>query len=103
VLDLLYSSSNLSQTMISSSDILARIKSRAIELWGDKWIANISKEYANLAAAAGDTKANPVSRRRQLERAFTEGSCTLNTAILLAAAVGCRFQMSCTETRTIEF
>lgn len=46
---------------------------------------------------ACDMIQSAVTRRAQLERAFESGSCTLETAIILAAATGCRFQMACLE------
>jgi hypothetical protein len=76
--------------------ILERIKARAIGKYGNKWIAGIVKEYVPLAIEKGDEKATVANRRPQIERTFENGSCTADTLILLAAAVGCRFQMVCT-------
>jgi len=81
----------------TSRIILDRIKDRAIAKWGDKWVANLAREYASIAKERGDEKATTVNRRPQLERAFESGSCTLETAIVLAAATGCKFQMACLE------
>ncbi|GAB4379739.1 MAG: hypothetical protein Kow00121_34490 [Elainellaceae cyanobacterium] len=89
---------------ISGKDILERIKARAIAQWGqEKWIAGLVNEYVKIAQANGDDKATAVNRRPQLERAFKVGSCTLDTAIMLAAAVGCRFQMACIDVKIEEF
>lgn len=81
----------------TTQDVLAKIRKRAIAKWGDKWMARLATEYAAIARTRGDEKATAVTRRAQLERAFNRGSCTLETAIILAAAVGCRFQMACIE------
>lgn len=87
----------------TSRVILDRIKERAIAKWGNKWMAKLAREYAAIAKSRGDEKATAVTRRAQLERAFESGSCTLETAIMLAAAVDCRFQMACYEIAIEEF
>jgi hypothetical protein len=82
--------------------ILDKIKQQAIAQFSEeKWIAGLVREYVKLAKLNGDDNATAINRRPQIERAFREGSCTLSTAILLAAAVNCKFQLSCTETRII--
>jgi hypothetical protein len=85
----------------TSADILNAIKSRAVKTWGeDDWFKEIVKEYVRLEneqAEEDGKKANYINRRNQIERAFTAGSCRLDTAMLLAKAVNCRFQMVCTE------
>ncbi len=86
----------------TSKAILDRIQHQAEKQWGDKWMANLVKEYVKIAREQGDEKATPVSRRTQIERAFERGSCNLDTAIMLAAALGCRFQMVCTSTTVID-
>lgn len=87
-----------------AASILERIKQRAIAKWSEeKWLANLVREYVKIAQAQGDDKATPINRRPQIERAFKVGSCTLDTAINLAAAVGCRFQMACTTVEVEEF
>jgi len=86
------------QPKSSSGDVLEAIKRRAIARWGEeKWLLNLVREYVRLEG--GDVK--PVQRRSQIVRAFETGSCTLETAMLLAAAVGCKFQMRC-ETLSVE-
>ncbi|KAM3107286.1 hypothetical protein [Phormidesmis sp. 146-33] len=72
--------------------ILERIKARAINKFGEKWLLNLVREYV---AICGDEKATVINRRNQIERAFNVGSCNADTLIMLAAAVGCRFQMIC--------
>lgn len=92
------------QPQSTAQDILERIKTRAIARWGEKkWIARLVEEYVKLAIAQGDEKATPINRRPQIERVFKVGSCTLDTAIVLAAAVGCRFQMTCVEVTIEQF
>lgn len=84
--------------IVNAGAILEAIQRRAIAQWGeDKWLVNLVREYVKIANTTGDTKATPVNRRPQIERAFKVGGCTLDTAIALAAAVGCRFQMACTQ------
>ncbi len=79
------------------------IKARAIARWGDDWLLEIVREYVRLANSQGDTKATVNNRKSQMQRAFEVGSCRLETAMLLAEAVGCRFQMVCTEVQVTEF
>ncbi|MBD3887510.1 hypothetical protein IFO70_38845 [Phormidium tenue FACHB-886] len=75
----------------------------AIDRWGKRWIAEFVKAYVKMAIANGDEKATMVNRRPQIEQALESGSCTLSTAIWLAATVGCRFQMSCTNVKVEKF
>jgi hypothetical protein len=82
---------------------LESIKARAIARWGDDWLLEIVREYVRLANSKGDTKAAVNNRKSQMQRAFEVGSCRLETAMLLAEAVGCRFQMVCTEVQVTEF
>jgi len=84
-------------------EILAVIQQRAIDRWGEKWVAELVKAYVKIAIANGDEKATSVSRRPQIERAFETGSCTLEKAIWLAAAVDCRFRLVCTNVEIQEF
>jgi hypothetical protein len=87
----------------SPSAVLESIKARAIARWGDDWLLEIVREYVRLANSQGDTKATVNNRKSQMQRAFEVGSCRLETAMLLAEAVGCRFQMVCTEVQVTEF
>ena len=87
----------------SPSAVLDSIKARAIARWGDDWLLEIVREYVRLANSKGDTKATVNNRKSQMQRAFEVGSCRLETAMLLAEAVGCRFQMVCTEVQVTEF
>ncbi len=87
----------------SPSAVLESIKARAIARWGDDWLLEIVREYVRLANSKGDTKATVNNRKSQMQRAFEVGSCRLETAMLLAEAVGCRFQMVCTEVQVTEF
>lgn len=82
--------------IVSAGDILEAIQSRAAARWGGKWLAELVKAYVKIAVVNGDEKATAVNRRPQLERAFEVGSCTLTTAIWLAAAVDCQVQLNCT-------
>ena len=91
----------------TSADILNAINARAISIWGESdWFPQIVKEYVRLELeqSNGDAKkATYANRRNQIERAFETGSCRLDTAMLLADAVGCRFQMICTEVKVTKF
>ena len=87
----------------SPSAVLDAIKTRAIARWGDDWLLEIVREYVRLANAQGDTKATVNNRKSQTQRAFEVGSCRLDTAMLLAEAVGCQFQMVCTEVQVTKF
>lgn len=87
----------------SPSAVLEAIKTRAIARWGDDWLLEIVREYVRLANAQGDTKATVNNRKSQTQRAFEVGSCRLDTAMLLAEAVGCQFQMVCTEVQVTKF
>ncbi|QYO62306.1 hypothetical protein [Leptolyngbya sp. 7M] len=93
---------NLVETA-TAKDVLEAIQERAQERWGEKWIAELVKAYVKIAIANGDEGATVVKRRSQIERALKSGSCTLDTAIWLAAAVGCRFQMVCMKVEVREF
>lgn len=82
------------------SAILERIQQRAQKKWGEKWLPNLVREYVVIAREHGsekDKNATAINRRPQIERAFTAGSCTADTLIMLAAAVQCRFQLACYE------
>ncbi len=87
----------------TGKEILEAIRRRAMERWQDKWMAELVKAYVKIAIANGDEGATVVKRRSQLERAFEGGSCTINTLIWLAAAVGCRLQLVCTSVEVEEF
>jgi hypothetical protein len=80
----------------SCKAILERIQERATKKWAERWLPNLVREYVAIARSQGDEVATAVNRRPQIERAFTVGSCTADTLIMLAASVGCRFQMVCT-------
>jgi hypothetical protein len=85
------------------SAVLEAIKARAIARWGDDWLLEIVREYVRLANAQGDTKATVNNRKSQTQRAFEAGSCRLDTAMLLAEAVGCQFHLVCTEVQVLKF
>lgn len=80
----------------SCKAILERIKARAIDRWGEKWIAKLVHSYVAIVQSQGDEKATAVNRRPHVERIFQTGSCNADTLIALASAVGCRFQLICT-------
>jgi len=88
-----------------SPAVLNTIKDRAISLWGEEnWLREIVKEYVRLAKEQDPTtSATPNSRRSQILRAFETGGCRLETAMLLAEAVGCQFHMVCTEVQVSKF
>ena len=77
--------------------ILERIESRAQKKWGQKWLANLTHEYVNLAKQNGDDTATFERRRAQIGRTFENGSCNADTLLILVAAVGCKIQLACME------
>ncbi|MBD1876950.1 hypothetical protein H6F75_26040 [Nodosilinea sp. FACHB-131] len=90
----------------SSAAVLNAIKARAIQTWGEEsWSKEIIKAYVELEQRQGieAEKASYVNRRTQILRAFETGSCRLDTALLLAKAVGCQFQMVCAEVQVTTF
>jgi len=89
---------------ITSADIIERIKQEAIARWGEeKWLPNLVRAYVEVAQANGDEKATTTTRRPQIERVFTVGSCTLDTAIKLAATLDCQFQLVRVHREIIKF
>ncbi|UBF27461.1 hypothetical protein K9N68_05815 [Kovacikia minuta CCNUW1] len=79
--------------LTTAKAILERIRERAIARWGEeKWLLELVREYCKIMGE-GTVR----TRKSQIERVFEVGSCTVDTAIALAAAVGCRFQMACME------
>lgn len=88
----------------TSKTILEAVERRAIAKWGEKkWRAELARKTVEIMQAQGDEEATFEGRRSQLYRVFEAYSCTLETAIALVAAVGCRFQMSCTTVEVEEF
>jgi hypothetical protein len=86
---------------LSGAPILERIKSRAIARWGEeRWLLELVREYCKII---DDEAATVRNRKPQIQRAFEVGSCTLDTAIALAAAVGCQFQMACNTVEIEKF
>jgi hypothetical protein len=78
--------------------ILDAIQRRAIAKWGEKkWRVKLVENYVIAAQMEGDIKENIIKRRPQIERALEVGSCKLETAMLLAEAVDCKFQLHCVE------
>lgn len=75
--------------MVSAADILNRIQSRSEQLWGEKWIANLTRAYVEIAKRDwSDETATTVNRRPQIERAFKNGGCNADTLLILLEAVG---------------
>lgn len=97
---------NLTQsfmTVPTAKAYLEEIQKRAIVQWGEKkWKAELAQKFVLLARENGDEKATYENRRRTVYRAFEEKSCHSDTLFLLAAAVGCRFQMACTSVEVID-
>jgi hypothetical protein len=72
---------------------LDRIQSRAEDLWGSKWMAELTKEYCEIAREEGEDTANANSRRTQIERIFARGTCTADSLFRLLDAVGYHLQL----------
>jgi hypothetical protein len=85
----------------TGKQILDAIQRRATDRWGEKWLVELVKAYVKIAIAKGDEGATVVNRRSHIERAFRSGNCKLDTALALAAAVDCKFQMVCTNFQTV--
>jgi hypothetical protein len=85
----------------TGKQVLDAIQQRAIERWGEKWLVELVKVYVKLTVANGDEGATVVNRRSHIERAFKSGNCKLDTVLVLAAAVDCKFQMACTTFQTV--
>jgi len=69
---------------------LEAIKNRAIELWSDKWLPQIVKEYARVTGSDERTKF------AQVQRYFTgENVPSANNLNALLLAVNCRFKLVC--------
>jgi len=79
--------------MTTTQLILEKVQSRAEDLWGQKWMAELTKEYCAIAQEEGEDTANPNSRRTQLERIFERGTCTADSLFRLLEAVGYRVQL----------
>jgi hypothetical protein len=80
--------------------LIEMIQERAMYRWNKRrWLAEITKAYCQIYQAK-DASATPQNRRRQIQRVFEVQSCTLETAIALAACVGCKVQLQCFESST---
>jgi hypothetical protein len=79
--------------MTTTQLILEKIQSRAEDTWGQKWMAELTKEYCAIAQEEGEDTANPNSRRTQLERIFERGTCNSDSLFRLVEAVGYRLQL----------
>ncbi|NJO74187.1 MAG: hypothetical protein HC833_10790 [Leptolyngbyaceae cyanobacterium RM1_406_9] len=89
---------------VTSKTILEAVQRRAVQRWGDaNWRAELARATVEILRQTTDPEATYENRRRQLYRVFEVWSCTLETAIALVAAVGCKFQMSCTKIEIEEF
>jgi hypothetical protein len=83
--------------MTKTAAYLNEIKRRSEEIWGDKWQPQLIKRYVELLQQSGDTEATYERKRTQMYKVFQQQACTLENLILLAEAVGCSFEMSCTK------
>jgi len=89
---------------VTSTDIIEGLKQEAIARWGEKkWLPNLVRAYVEVAQANGDEKANTKNRRPQIERVFTAEGCTLDTAVKIAAALDCQFQLVRVRREIIKF
>jgi hypothetical protein len=84
------------QTSTTPSEVtdklLEAIKTRAIELWGDKWLANLVRKHSEVMGAE-DTK----GRYIQLKRIFERKSCNIETLSGMMLAIDCGLQLVCYE------
>jgi hypothetical protein len=75
-----------------AKNLLEAVKARAIELWGDKWLASLVRAHSEVIGAE-DVRGRYV----QIKRIFTHGNCTIETLSGLIMAVDCKLQLICYE------
>ncbi|AFY74759.1 hypothetical protein Syn7502_02822 [Synechococcus sp. PCC 7502] len=73
------------------------IKSRAIELWGDNWLAELARGYERV------TGAKQRSKFTQLQRYFKGDSVpNLDSMNAMLIALDCKFKMECFTVKTLD-
>ena len=65
------------------------IQRQAIEKWGDRWKAELSKAWAL------QVKSEASTCRPQIERVFANKGCHAATLFRLAGLVGCEIKLFC--------
>jgi hypothetical protein len=75
-----------------AKNLLDAVKARAIELWGDKWLATLVRTHSEVIGAAESR-----GRYIQIKRIFEHGNCTIETLGGLMMAVDCKLQLVCYE------
>lgn len=67
--------------------IIEAIQTEAERIWGDRWMAEITKKYCEIESQELNREIKPPQRRSQLGRIFEEGNATLPTLIRLGTAI----------------
>jgi DNA-binding phage protein len=78
---------------MTNLELLNLVRDTAQEKWGDRWMAETVRAYCEVAQRHGDQTATVTRRRPSLERAFKNGSCTVDTLLNLFDAVGLQMRI----------
>lgn len=70
-----------------AAKIIDAIATQAQALWGDKWLAELVKQYCEIETAESGREIKPVQRRSQIARSLEEKACEITTLMRLLAAV----------------
>jgi hypothetical protein len=77
----------LTKPVMTDTAIIEAIKAKAIALWGDRWLTEITRKWNELYHPDGDTTEAYRNKRPQLGRTFDAGTATLATVVKLAQCV----------------
>jgi hypothetical protein len=77
----------LTKPVMTDTAIIEAIKAKAIVLWGDRWLTEITRKWNELYHPDGDTTEAYRNKRPQLGRTFDAGTATLATVVRLAQCV----------------
>ena len=80
--------------MKSCKDHLEAIQKVSIDKWGDRWQLELVRAYVQILQRNGDEIATVNNRKTQIVRAFSAGSCTADTLIILYDAIGYELSVS---------
>ena len=80
--------------VMNCAELIDLVKGRAVEKWGDNWMASIVREYVAIAKADfGDASATVTRRRPQIERLFEKRNCQVDTLLILLATVDLKIKL----------
>jgi DNA-binding phage protein len=87
-----------------ASAMVQAIAQTAQEKWGEDWLPNLVREYAQIEQQeTGNQKATPVNRRSQIVTVLSEGNPRTETLVRLATAVGAEVQLVVTRREVKRF